>query len=232
MKGKIAHLPRPLREEVNRRLFDDQPHEVILEWLNCLPEVKALLGAHFEGQPVSKQNLYEWTQYGYRDWKLRQDALEFAALTDPSDSPASDAPVPSTSELTDKLLHWLALRYAAAAHTLAPLENDAEADLRRLRDLAADIFALRRGDLWTRRLDLEQRRVHLLESDAGQALEEEFWEWTEREDIRAELEERRKKRKAWHDEIRATMPEVAPYLPPEDPEDAEDPTAAGSEETS
>src|SRR5437867_3557647 len=75
--GKIGRLPRELREQVNRRLQNDEPTASLLEWLNSLPEVKSLLAAEFGGCPVSKQNLSEWRQHGYRQWQMRQAALEF-----------------------------------------------------------------------------------------------------------------------------------------------------------
>jgi len=42
-KGKIARLPRALRHELNRRLADNEDGGVTLNWLNALPEVKAVL---------------------------------------------------------------------------------------------------------------------------------------------------------------------------------------------
>ena len=52
--GKIGRLPRVIREQVNRRLQNDEPAASLLEWLNSLPEVKAALAAEFGGCPVSK----------------------------------------------------------------------------------------------------------------------------------------------------------------------------------
>ena len=163
MNGKIASLPNHLRQQLNRRLDDAEPHQRLLTWLNSLPEVQRILAADFAGRPISKQNLHEWSLYGFRNWKMRQNALDFATLLD-TDVPAGQpAPAPS---LPDKLVQWLALRFAACAQSLAPADQQPDQDLRRLRYLAADIFALRRGDLYSRRVALEERRLALLQAAA------------------------------------------------------------------
>ena len=208
MSGKISRLPHAIREELNRRLADAEPHQQLLAWINSLPEVKSILAQQFGGRPVSKQNLYEWTQYGFRNWKMRQDAFEFAASNE-SDCSGSEP----TLNLTDKLVQWLALRFAAIAHSLAPKAAQPEAELRRLRSFAADIVALRRGDLYTRRIALEERRVALLEADDQEALEEEFWQWTRRPDIREKLNIERDKTQIWNNALRAIAPQIAPFLP-------------------
>ena len=214
MNGKISHLPKDLREQLNRRLDDGERHDRILAWLNSLPEVRALAAADFAGRPISKQNLYEWTQHSFRRWKVRQNALAFAS-EDLAEASASDSS--STAGLTDKLVQWLALRFAASAHTLLPADDEPETDLRRLRQLAADIIALRRGDLYSRRVALEEKRFDLQATQTQEAREEEFWEWTERSDIRQQLEEQietqLEERRAWHETLRASIPEIAPFLP-------------------
>jgi hypothetical protein len=74
-KGKIARLPQALRAQLNRRLSDNEDGAVVLDWLNAAPEVPALLARDFGGEPISKQNLYEWRQGGLIEWQTRQDVL-------------------------------------------------------------------------------------------------------------------------------------------------------------
>ena len=57
--GKIARLPREVREELNLRLERPEPGPQILAWLN--------------GEPVTKQNLSHWRQGGFRNWLTRED---------------------------------------------------------------------------------------------------------------------------------------------------------------
>ena len=75
-KGKIARLPMAIRDEVCSRLRDNQPGSKILPWLNGLPETKALLDEHFEGEPVSDQNLSQWRSGGFDDWLQKQDEID------------------------------------------------------------------------------------------------------------------------------------------------------------
>ena len=182
--GKIARLPRELREQVNRRLQDDEPAHSLIAWLNSLPEVQSLLAAEFEGRPLRKQNISEWKQNGYRHWQMRQAASEFTQIL------AADPPDPgdsSSGALTEKLAQWATLRFAALAHNFASFTDDPETELRLLRDFCADILMLRRGDLSAGRLALEQARLAAEQAKSDQEQEKHFWEWTKRPDIQARL---------------------------------------------
>ena len=66
--GKIARLPRDIREALNRQLKENFHADDILEWLNAVPAVKAVLDKEFAGQPISRQNLAHWRPGGYREW--------------------------------------------------------------------------------------------------------------------------------------------------------------------
>ena len=71
--GKIARLPLAIREQLNRRLQNGELSPALLPWLNQLPEVNSVLTEFFAGQPISRQNLSEWRQGGYRDWLKCQE---------------------------------------------------------------------------------------------------------------------------------------------------------------
>ena len=77
--GKISRLSPQTREQLNLRIENDQPAKLILDWLNTLPETQSIIAAEFEGRSITKQNLSEWKQGGYRDWQAQQEALEVAA---------------------------------------------------------------------------------------------------------------------------------------------------------
>src|SRR5579863_2470038 len=66
-KGKIAHLPRNLRDELSQRIDNGTPGPQLLAWLNADPEVQAILAQYFGGRPITKQNLSEWRNGGYQD---------------------------------------------------------------------------------------------------------------------------------------------------------------------
>jgi hypothetical protein len=182
--GKIARLPKAVRDELNRRLENGQPGRQLVAWLNGLPEVQAVLAADFGGKPVREQNLSEWKQGGYRDWVTQQEALELAARLgeDAAELGAADRP-----PLTDKLAQWLAVRYAAAVHVLAATEANPESEWQRLREFCADIVELRRGDQSAERLRLQREWLALDQANTEQAREKLFWEWTKRPDIREKL---------------------------------------------
>src|SRR5258708_4599662 len=64
--GKIARLPYDIREQVNCRLRDGEPAKPILQWLNQLSEVRAILDSDFAGSPISKQSLADWKLHAFR----------------------------------------------------------------------------------------------------------------------------------------------------------------------
>lgn len=72
--GKIARLPRAIRDELNRRLDEGEPGKRLVEWLNALPEVQVVLAADFGGRPVNEQNFSDWKQGGFADWQAYQEA--------------------------------------------------------------------------------------------------------------------------------------------------------------
>ena len=76
-KGKIARLPRAVREQLNQRLDDGESGPRLLAWLNALPEVQAMLATHFGGSRISQQNLSAWKLGGFPDWLREEGAREW-----------------------------------------------------------------------------------------------------------------------------------------------------------
>lgn len=198
MLGKISRLPQNLRDELNQRLADAQPAETILSWLNALPEVQQLLKEHFEGIPISEANLSEYRKRGFRRWEMRQSALEFSAEAQADVTPSNPLPA---EPIVNQLVHWISLRFAAAAHT-STIADDPEIELRQIRQFLADIVSLRRGDLLARRIHLEQQRLSLQQARDKEALETLFWEWTKRPDIQTKLYPHRDPDKMRRDVVR------------------------------
>jgi hypothetical protein len=77
--GKIARLPRPVRNELNRRLDNGEFCAAIVERLNGLDEVQRALGIAHGGRPITEQNLSDWRNNGFQDWKRNQDACDWAS---------------------------------------------------------------------------------------------------------------------------------------------------------
>ncbi len=72
--GKIARLPKRIRDDLNDRLEDGAPGKQLVEWLNGLPEVQEVLQLRFGGRSISEQNLSEWKQGGYQEWLKLQES--------------------------------------------------------------------------------------------------------------------------------------------------------------
>jgi len=66
--GKIARLPKPIRDELNHRLENGADGPELLAWLNALPEVQHVLAEKFSSRPLTKHNLSDWRRGGYADW--------------------------------------------------------------------------------------------------------------------------------------------------------------------
>jgi len=74
-QGKIARCPVAIRNEVNRRLHDNERGAKIVAWLNAQEEVIRVLD-DFGEEPITPQNLSEWKKGGYQEWVRRQDRVE------------------------------------------------------------------------------------------------------------------------------------------------------------
>jgi hypothetical protein len=70
--GKIAQLPKSIRDDLNQRLENGKQGPELLKWLNSLPETQELLAEKFDAMPINRQNLTEWRQGGYEDWLRHQ----------------------------------------------------------------------------------------------------------------------------------------------------------------
>jgi hypothetical protein len=117
-RGKIARLPRSIRDELNVRLDDGQDADQVLPWLNELPEVRDVLKQHFNGAPISPQNLSGWRQGGFNEWLLFHQFLESAErmtdyAEDLNERLGPDCPDTVPRKLADSMLTHLSARMAA-----------------------------------------------------------------------------------------------------------------------
>jgi hypothetical protein len=150
LTGKIARLPNDLREELNQRLLDGKEGPEILPWLNELPVVKEVLAAHFDGNPITKQNLCRWRQHGFQRWRTeKQDVVSAEKL----------------GEYADKFTKAAGGRFAPAVaaavcrkmfELLSSAEQICPDDLVRY---AAAAFALLKGEQNNTKLELARERI-------------------------------------------------------------------------
>lgn len=181
-KGKIARLPRQIRDALNLRLEDNQTGPALLDWLNSLPDVQAVLAREFDGHPITKQNLSEWRTGGFAEWQSRQEALadarELAA-------DAEELTAATAGKLTDHLATVLTARYATA---LAAWNGELTEEFRRklgtLRALCQDVVELRRGDHSGARLKIEQERLDREREKTEEEVVAQFERWSQNPALR------------------------------------------------
>jgi hypothetical protein len=152
-KGKIARLPTALRIELNQRLAANEDGAALLEWLNASPDVQAVLARDFAGEPITKQNLYEWRQGGFVESQTRQELLEQAAsLT----ADAAEADAPASGNLIGNLVALLAVRYANLLARWDRGDNEAlRVQLRVLHTFTRDLAALHRINQFAERQKMQ-----------------------------------------------------------------------------
>jgi hypothetical protein len=142
--GKIARLPRSIRNELNERLDRSEESPQLLEWLNTLPEVQQVVKDHFAGVPISKQNLSEWRQGGFEEWLARrnlcEDARDLTELAEEMDDEDSQM------VLADDVAQVLAARFGSLiANWNGEVNEKFEAKSRVLNRLCRSVVQLQRG---------------------------------------------------------------------------------------
>jgi hypothetical protein len=75
--GKIARLPKAIRDRLNQQILDGVPGKDLVRWLNGLDDVVDTLVRHFNATRVTEQNLSEWKQGGYQDWLKQQEQRDW-----------------------------------------------------------------------------------------------------------------------------------------------------------
>jgi len=177
--GKIARLPRDLRNQLNRRMADGEQGVRLVEWLNGLEQVKQVLAHDFEGRQINEQNLSDWKSGGYQEWLARQETLACARELAGDASELAEA---AEGSLADHLSVVLSARYAALVSGWnGEMDDEFRRKARTLRTLCQDIVELRRGDHCAERLRLDlERFTEANKDDEVRALEaviEEIKEW-------------------------------------------------------
>ena len=180
--GKIARLPREIRDELNRRLHNGEQGGPLLSWLNGLPQVRQTLVEGFGGVAISKQNLCEWRAGGFAEWQARQETLDQARELA---ADAQEITAATDGRLTDHLATVLAVRYASAlAGWNGEVTDEFRHKLRALRGLCQDIVELRRGDHSGARLKMEQERLGREREKTEEELIDHFQCWLKNSEVR------------------------------------------------
>ena len=154
--GKIARLPKEIREELNQRLQDGEPGPGLVRWLNRLPEVNEVLADRFGGRPINEVNLTEWRQGGFLDWERHEQAralvCQMAERAQDLEFEAEGVPI------ADRLAALLATELALYAETALREASDPKERWERLRAALQEVSKLRREDHRAARVTIERER--------------------------------------------------------------------------
>ena len=182
--GKIGRCPLHIREEVNRRLLDNEPAKKIIAWLHGQPEVLKVLDEYFGEEPISPQNLSEWRKGGYQKWlKRRERVAQTKELSDYSLKLAR-ASGGNISDGAAAILAGQILELIEAGPQKVKAEDGSEELVFDLDGFTKAIVALRSTDLDARRvaqrerlLDQRQRQLELNEKQFEVRTCELFLKW-------------------------------------------------------
>ena len=157
--GKIARLPRKIRDELNTRIEDGQPAVRLAKWLNSLSEVRKILAEDFHSRDINEQNLTDWKHGGYRDWQRQRAMREQIRLLAEQ---AGDLESPNARKtILDNLAAILAAKLAVATQTLLADTTDPKHRWLYLRQAMKQLQQLRRGNYIAARARMELERWEL-----------------------------------------------------------------------
>ena len=171
--GKVARLPKKVRQQLNLRMGDGEPGTKLVAWLNGLAEVKAVLERDFGGRAVTEQNLSEWKQGGFIDWQRHPETLESLRLTaEQAQELTSESEVTPLSDVLSAsvtlIREWTRLRSAdQRAARLQMQQRDWVRGRNRQTEEAARELEEAERELAEAEAELERARAHA-ESPEGQ----------------------------------------------------------------
>jgi len=149
--GKIARLPKDIREELNRRIENGWRGDRLVKWLNQLPPVKEVLREQFDGRPITEQNLSQWREGGYADWLRHQGTQEqIRWMVERSEDVDQ---VEGNEHLCERLARVAAAELAEQLQRLSAVEDPRER-WQQFREACLELWRLRNGTHLGRRVDL------------------------------------------------------------------------------
>jgi hypothetical protein len=186
--GKIARLPKDIREQLNRRMENGWRLVKLVKWLNALPEVKEVLREEFHGRAIIEQNISQWRDGGYADWLRHQGTQEqirwVAERSEDVDK------VEGNEHLCERLARVAAAELAEHLQRLSAVEDPHER-WKQFREICLELWRLRNGthygrgvdlswDRWQREVDQEEaalEEVRQQEQAERRGSQEESLEW-------------------------------------------------------
>ena len=168
--GKIARLPRQIREELNRRLSDGEMGKRLVDWLNTLPEVQAVLAAEFGGRPINEQNLSDWKQGGFEDWLRHQEARAWVrTLAEEEEDLKAES---GATSLAERLTAPVLVRLGRLLGDIVTTPGS-PGERKVVLGVAQQLAHLRRGNAETERVRLEREYWETKQAEAREKKEKE-----------------------------------------------------------
>jgi hypothetical protein len=158
-KGKIARLPHHIREQLNARLEDNEPGPAILDWLNSLKQTHEIIKQWFNNRPITGQNLSDWRQGGYEDWRRSQQAQRIAETL--SEEGRDVAGAAGDDRLSEHLSVILSVELAVRARERLDEAPDKDEKWKRLLEILRELDRLRRSDQRGLKMQIERQRSQL-----------------------------------------------------------------------
>ena len=155
--GKIARLPKAIRDELNRRLADGEHGKRLVVWLNGLAEVRAILEADFEGKAISPANLTQWKQGGYQEWQQKIEVTELAREL--RERPQGIKEALEGGEASDYLGTLMMVQLAQISQTFLDKNLSVEERWKRFRTVNMELARMRLGDHRKRMRDIWMHNV-------------------------------------------------------------------------
>lgn len=152
--GKIARLPKSVREKLNRRLDDGELGKQLVVWLNGLPEVQDILEVEFGSRPITEQNLSEWKKGGYEDWRRAQEAVDFATGLSEEAQDIEDAA--GGQAMIDRVASIVSVNLGRVLRDLSGKASRSARARRELLEIAAVLVQLRRSHHSAERLQMKR----------------------------------------------------------------------------
>jgi hypothetical protein len=167
--GKIARLPKAIREQLNQRIEDGVPCKDLVGWLNGLPETQRVLAEQFGGRPVNKQNMSDWLHGGYEDWvhsrdsrmQMREMVNEAHALSEKGKGADGSAP-------SHYLGSFVLVELAKAIDEVHDMKNS-EKRWKLLRKVSMELSRLRSDDTREKLLRLRGMMAEATRANKGQS---------------------------------------------------------------
>ena len=143
--GKIARLPKPIREQLNQRLENGELGTSLVQWLNQLPEVQKIITEQFAGLPIRPQNLSEWRKGGYLDWLRHQLLREQTRWTAEQSADLESDTGDRTMSIAEDIAMIMSAELALQVQALGEIKNPKER-FRQFQHLTRELSRLRRDD--------------------------------------------------------------------------------------